>query len=264
MVVRIERPDDQIALVVLDDPARRNAMTEAMADRFAEAMGTLGTDPRLRAVVVTGAPPAFSAGGDLDMLAEHAHRARDEDLDTVPAMRRFYDRFLSVRAVPVPVIAAVNGPAIGAGLCVALACDLRIAATDARLGLPFARLGLYPGMGATWLLPRAVGAMRAAHLLYTGATIDGDEAARIGLCLRSVPGATVVEEALQTARSIAESSPMVVRQLKARLAEAASAPELSTILEVEAATQAISYRSEDLAEGLAAADARRRPVFPGR
>jgi enoyl-CoA hydratase len=263
MLVRIERPEQAIAVVVLDDPARRNAMTEEMADQFAEAMGRLATDRELRAVVVTGAPPAFSAGGDLKMLAEHARSAREEDLDTEPLMRRFYTRFLSVRDVPVPVIAGINGAAIGAGLCVALACDLRVAAEDAPIGLPFSRLGLYPGMGATWLLPRAVGTGQAARLLYTGATIDGREAVRIGLCVRSVPSDGVRDAAVDLARDIAAASPLVVRQLKARLEQAATA-DLERTLDVEAAAQAESYLSDDLVEGLTAADERRAPRFTGR
>lgn len=262
MPVRIER-QDTIAVIVLDDPDRRNAMTEALAAEFAAGIGELSVDPTVRAVVVTGAPPAFSAGGDLDMLEAHARGARENDLDTVTLMRRFYDDFLSVRGLPVPVVAAINGHAIGAGLCVALACDLRVVASDAKLGLPFGRLGLYPGMGATWMLPRAIGTMHAARLLYTGESIDGVEATTLGLCLRHLPAADVLDDALTLADAISQASPLVVRQLKARLADAATAT-LEATLEAEARAQAVGYRSDDLREGLAAARERRQPTFEGR
>ena len=151
--VKVEHPSDGVALVTMDDPERRNAMTEQMGRDLATALGELGDDPALRCVVLTGTPPAFSAGGDLAMLEDLGRRAREDGFDATATMRAFYDRFLAVRDVPVPVVAAINGHAVGAGLCVALACDLRIVAADARVGLNFARIGLHPGMGGSWLLP---------------------------------------------------------------------------------------------------------------
>jgi hypothetical protein len=156
VTVRVDRHDDGITVLTLDDPERRNAMTEEMGDALTAATAELAGDDDLRVVVLTGAPPAFSAGGDLAMLEELARRTRDEGFDATETMQAFYRRFLTVRDLPVPVIAAINGHAVGAGLCVALACDLRIVASDAKVGLNFARLGLHPGMGGSWLLPRTV------------------------------------------------------------------------------------------------------------
>lgn len=263
MSVRLERHGTGVALLTLDDPDRRNAMTEAMGDALAARSRELAGDAGLRAVVLTGAPPAFSAGGDLALLESLARRTREEGYDASGFMATFYRRFLAVRDLPVPVIAAINGHAIGAGLCVGLACDLRIVAHDAKLGLNFAKLGLYPGMGGTWLLPRLLGAQRAAEWLYTGAIVTGDRAAAQGLALESLPADQVLPRAMALAEEIASSSPVVVRQLKATLGDVERL-DLDAALGREARTQATSYGTDDLAEGLDAARGRRRPQFPGR
>jgi enoyl-CoA hydratase/carnithine racemase len=245
-----------VATVTLDDAARRNALTEALGDRLREAVAALCADAAVRAVVVTGAGDAFSAGGDLAML---------EHLRTVPFaaakahMLAFYARYLSLLDLPVPTIAAVRGPAIGAGLCVACACDLVVVAADSKLAFNFTSLGLHPGMGATLLVPRKVGAQRAAELLFTGRRFDGLEAARIGLAVDAVDADDVLPRARALAAQIARQGPLAVRDLKRNLAVDRVA--LGEALEREAAAQAASYGSADLAEGLAAARERRAPRF---
>lgn len=263
MTVRLDRRDHGIAVLTLDDPDRRNAMTPQMGTSLTERCHELADDPDLRVVVLTGSPPAFSAGGDLSMLEDHARRTRDEGFDATQEMRAFYARFLGLRDLPVPVIAAINGHAIGAGLCVALACDLRVLADDARVGLNFARLGLHPGMGGSWLLPRVLGDQRAAAWLYTGQLVDGATAARQGLALEAAPTEEVLPRALALAEDIAAASPVVIRQLRRTLAEVEHS-DLATALDREAACQAANYATEDLAEGLGAARDRREPVFRGR
>ena len=129
-------------------------------------------------------------------------------------MASFYRLFLSLRDLPCPTIAAIQGAAVGAGLCVALGCDFRYVAGDAQLGLNFARLGVHPGMAATWTLPRLIGPAQAAELLYTGRLIDGAEAHRIGLANRVLPAAEVLPAALATAREIAANAPIAVRAIK--------------------------------------------------
>ncbi|MFT5223573.1 MAG: enoyl-CoA hydratase [Glaciecola sp.] len=258
----VDRDDRAAGVVVLtfNDPDRRNAMTEAMGDAIAAAFADLDGDQDVRAVVLTGAPPAFSAGGDLDMLQELGRRARDEDFDASPFMREFYERFLSVRRCPVPVIAAINGHAVGAGLCVALACDLRIVANEAKVGLNFARLGLHPGMGGSWLLPRAVGVQRGAEMLYTGRLVSGADFARWGAALEAVPADEVLAAALELAGQIAASSPEVVRQLRVSLA-ASPTSSLEDQLAAEADAQAVNYASPQFTEGLAAVRERRSAQF---
>lgn len=261
-LIRVEHPEPGVAVVVLDDPDRRNAMTIDMGEALVETTTALAEDEQLRAVVLTGEPPAFSAGGDLAMLEDYGRRTREEGFDATEPMRAFYSRFLAVRDLPVPVVAAVNGHAVGAGLCVALACDLRLVADEAKVGLNFSRLGLHPGMGGSWLLPQALGTQRAAELLYTGRLVTGREAAGWGLALESLPADEVLPRALTLASEIAEAAPQVVRQLKETLTEPAQT--LDEALGREARCQAVNYGSDDLVEGLAAGRERRAPTFRGR
>ncbi len=262
----VER-DGGVATVTFNLPDRLNAMTEAMGVAISEEMGRLAGDDDVSAVVLTGAGRAFSAGGDLDMLdrmgdagrADPGGPTRDENRSF---MGRFYRLYLTVRDLPQPSIAAVNGHAIGAGCCVALACDIRIAADEAKLGLNFARLGIHPGMAATWTLPRLVGPAHAAELLYTGKLVDGTEAARIGMVNRSLPRDEVLPEAQSVARAIAESSPLAVRGTKRSLAESHTSS-LSDQLDREAHEQALCYETRDLAEGLTAVREKRAPAFRG-
>lgn len=262
-LVDIDRHDRGVVVVTLTDPDRRNAMTAMMGDALRDAFVGLADDEDLRCAVLTGAGSAFSAGGDLDMLAEHARRAREEDFDAAGDMRAFYERFLAVRGLPVPVVAAVNGHAIGAGACVALACDLVVVAEEAKVGLSFARIGIHPGMGGSWLLPRAVGRQRAAELLYTGRLATGVEASDYGLALDALPAEDVLDRGLELADEIATSAPQVVRQLKQSLVDTWSRS-LDEQLEAEAAYQADNYATDDVTEGIAAVREGREPEFTGQ
>jgi len=260
-----------IALLTLNDPARLNAMTEDMGRGLAAAVAELRGDDSLRAVVLRGAGRAFSAGGDLEMLARMGEAGRSESgaaqrkirADHRAAMSRFYRLFLCIRELPQPCIAALNGHAIGAGCCVALACDLRIAAQEAKLGLNFARLGIHPGMGATWILPRLIGPARAAELLYTGRLVSGAEAEHMGLVSRALPQSDVLDSALALAEEVAASAPLAVRGVKRSLAASEQAS-LDEQLDAEAQEQSLCYESADLAEGLRAIREKRAPNFNGR
>jgi enoyl-CoA hydratase len=178
-------------------------------------------------------------------------------------MASFYRLFLSVRELPCPTLAAINGAAVGAGLCVALGCDLRYVASDAQIGLNFARLGVHPGMAATWTLPRLVGPAQAAELLYSGRLIDGSEAHRIGLANRVLPAGEVLAAAQATAREIAANAPLAVRAIKRALARSDEAP-IEDQLQFEATEQARTFETSDAREGIAAIRARRSPCFEGR
>lgn len=254
--------DGAVAILSFNDPERRNAMSQAMGEAFAERMAELGRDRDLRALVLTGAGRAFSAGGDLGMIEGRADQAGSGRGAVRDGMRRFYGLFLSLRELPFPSVAAINGAAVGAGLCVALACDLRIAAADAHLGLNFARLGLHPGMGATWTLPRLVGPERAAELLYTGRALRGEEAAAIGLVSRALPAEQVLPAARALASEIAASAPLAVRGVKRALARSLDVG-LEDQLWFEASEQADCFSSQDVREGLAAVRERRPPRFRG-
>ena len=264
-LVQLADQDAGVVLLTLSDPDRRNAMTAQMGADLAAALAELdgrgGADGGVRAVVLTGAGPAFSGGGDLALLADKAARAKAGE-DQAASMREFYEVFLSVVRAPFPVLAAVNGHAIGAGACVAIACDLAVVAADAKIGFNFVRLGIHPGMGGSWTLPRLVGPQRAAELLYTGRLFTGADAAGYGLALEAVPTEEVVPRTLDLATAIARSAPQPVRQLKRSLAEA-SRRTLDEQLDAEAAAQAANYRTTDVDEGLLAARERRAPRFAG-
>jgi enoyl-CoA hydratase/carnithine racemase len=249
-----------VAELVLDRPATRNAMTEPMGQDIRAAVDSLRAREDLRVVIVRGAGGVFSAGGDLSFIEEcaaagaFANRCRMED---------FYRLFLSVRALRVPTIAAVGGPAIGAGACFALACDLRVAAADARFGFTFVKLGLHPGMGATYFLPRVVGPAAAADLLLTGRTVDAQEAARLGLVSRVVPPDRLLDEARALAAEIAAGAPIATAQTALTLRGSLERT-LDEALAREAHAQSIDYGTADVAEGVAAIRERRPPRFRGR
>jgi enoyl-CoA hydratase/carnithine racemase len=175
-------------------------------------------------------------------------------------MREFYSRFLSLRSVPVPVIAAINGPAIGAGFAVSLACDFRIVASEAKVGLTFATLGLHPGMGSTHFLPNLIGHEKAAKLLLTGEIISGAEAAHLGIALKAEPADNVLPSAMELARRIAAASPVAVRGTTRSLRMRQDV-NLDQALQREADSQAHCYGLGDLIEGLEAVKAKRPPVF---
>lgn len=181
------RIENEIGIITLCDPARLNALTVNMGENFKAAVAEFtvaAKEQRIRAVVVTGEGEAFSAGGDLNWLMERHHTSPFKN-STI--MVDFYNRFLCIREVGVPTIAAINGAAIGAGMCMTLACDMRIASSTAKLGFTFAKLGIHPGMGSSLLLPRLVSQETASYLLLSGAIISGEEAKQRGLVLEAVP-----------------------------------------------------------------------------
>ncbi|MBL8603113.1 MAG: enoyl-CoA hydratase/isomerase family protein [Myxococcales bacterium] len=251
--------EEGVATVLLSDLRRKNAMSPALGDALRDAVERLRGDLRVRAVVLSGEGDAFSAGGDLKMLEALREESREGSRDF---MLGFYARYLSVLALEVPVVAAVQGAAIGAGLCVAMACDLLVVDEDAKLALNFVQLGLHPGMGATLLTPHRVGAQRAAELLLTGRRFNGREAVEMGMALEATPSGNALLRAEALARQMAAQAPLAVRALVRALRVDRHA--LQRALEYEAMAQSESYASHDLGEGLAAAAARRAPAFVGR
>jgi len=258
--LRVERPGDGVVLLTLDQPDQRNAMSASMTASWQQAMAELAADRDVRAVVVTGAGSAFCSGGDTSWIAGEPDATVD---DLRERMLSFYRAWLAVLRLEVPTIAAVNGPAIGAGLCLALACDLRYAATGARLGAPFVRLGMHPGMGATWLLPDVVGPSAARDLLLTGRTVDADEALRLGLVSRVIEQEGFLDEVLVTAASVARTAPVASR-LTTRALRTGGAADLEAALQWEALAQPVTLATADLHEGIRAARERREPRFTGR
>ena len=257
--LRVERPDNGVVVVTLDLPQRRNMMSAAMTESWARAMAALRDDRSVRVVVVTGAGRVFCSGGDLSWIGSEPDAAVD---DLRARMLPFYRSWLSVRDLDVPTIAAVNGAAVGAGLALALACDLRYADEDARLSMPFTALGMHPGMASTWLVPEVAGLAVARELLLTGRVVSGAEAASLGLVNRAVPTGTVLEEALSVGRVVASAAPVATRLTKRALAGGGHAS-LAAALEWEALAQPVTLAGSDLQEGLAAQREKRAPRFTG-
>ncbi|WP_165609153.1 enoyl-CoA hydratase/isomerase family protein [Mycolicibacterium peregrinum] len=210
----IEYVSPGVVVLTLNVHERRNAMTAELSEAWAQAMAALRSDRTLRAAIVTGAGTAFCAGGDLDWL-ESTVRSHGSMSALRSTMSNFYQMWLSIRELPVPSIAAVNGPAIGAGLCLALACDLRYAAPGAKFSAPFTSLGVHPGMAATALLPEAVGMPRAREMFFTGRVIAAEEAVQWGLAASVVDD--VVAHAIEVAGAIAATDAMAVELTKAAL-----------------------------------------------
>ncbi|MDI6911297.1 enoyl-CoA hydratase-related protein [Nocardioides sp.] len=258
--LRLERPAEGVAVLTLDNPDQRNAMSDAMTASWVAAVDALAADPSVRVVVVTGSGSAFCSGGNTSWIASEPDATVDQ-LRT--RMVAFYRAWLSIRRLEVPTIAAVNGPAIGAGLCLALACDLRYAAAGARLGAPFVKLGMHAGMAGTYLLPNVVGEAHARDLLLTGRVVDADEGLRLGLVSRVIEPDSFLDEVLSTAEGIAATAPIASRLTKLALVDGGHA-DFESCLQWEAMAQPITLATADLQEGIRAAREKRAPVFTGR
>lgn len=246
----------KVAVLTLSNPGKMNALTAAMGDQLGEVTKALDFK-QVGAVVVTGEGNAFSAGGDFGFLTD---RSNDTGSRNTLIMRQFYRRFLSIRDLPVPVLACINGPAIGAGLCFALGADIRIASKSAKLGVTFVGLGLHPGMGCTYTLPRLVGPQIAARLLLTGDVVSGEEAAKLGLVLEAVEDAEALPRTIALADRIAAQAPVAVRGC-VRSLRMAHDEGFDKALHREADAQSYCYSGPDFKEGLQAVSTKRKPVW---
>jgi enoyl-CoA hydratase len=258
--LRVERRPSGVAVLTFALPERRNAMTDELTAAWTAAIADLKADSDVRAVVVTGEGTAFCSGGDLSWIGESNELTVAKIRDR---MLPFYRAWLAIRDLEVPTIAAINGHAIGAGLCVALACDLRYAAAGASMSVPFTTMAMHSGMAATYLLPATVGVANARELLFTGRRVDAAEALRIGLVNAVIEGQGVLDHAIEIAEQIAANGPIAVRLTVAALRNG-TPRSLDDALMYEALAQPITFASEDLVEGLAAVKERRRPDFKGQ
>ena len=248
-----------VSRIVLSRPDKQNAMTAEMGRLVSEAVQTLNASREPRVVLVVGEGRAFCAGGDFSLIEENSKKTPEQNRRD---MIGFYSSFLSITRLAVPSVAVLQGAAVGAGLCLAMACDLRVAASEAKLGANFVRVGLHPGMGCSVLLPRLVGPAKAAELILTGKLITGEEAAQIGLVNLAVPRAALEEQVAAIVNAITSAAPVAVTQAK----ETLTAPLLAALdagLEREAACQALDFATTDLKEAVRAFRESRSPVFRG-
>jgi 2-(1,2-epoxy-1,2-dihydrophenyl)acetyl-CoA isomerase len=251
---------DRVATLTLDRPAAKNALGRPEWHALAEAVDRAAADDDVRVVVLTGAGGAFSAGGDVKTMPER--------LALDPATRRQQlledGRVIrALRELPKPVIARIDGACVGAGLSLALACDLRVASSRSTFGATFHRIGLTGDFGLLHLLPRTIGPARAAELLLLAEVIDAARAESLSLVHRVVDAATLDAEVASIAQRLADGPPIAQALTKAGLARAYES-ELQSALEWEAAAQAIASRTDDAKEGLAALLEKRKAVFVGR
>ncbi|PZF80548.1 enoyl-CoA hydratase/isomerase family protein [Jiangella anatolica] len=257
--VTINRLDDAVGVteLILDRPEAHNALSTDHARQLVEAVRSVADDPAVRAVVLSSsAPRSFCVGADLK-------ERNSIDDDGLRAQRLvFRAMFTGLVSLPVPVVAAVHGYALGGGLELALCCDLVVADETAVLGLPEVSVGVIPGGGGTQLLTRRLGWSRAADLIFTARRVDAAEAYRLGLADRLVPAGTARKAAVELASSIAAHSPVGVRNAKRAMRQGFDAP-LAAGLDIEDAAWRATAFSRDRTEGVAAFNEKRRPDWPG-
>ncbi|MGH7350110.1 MAG: enoyl-CoA hydratase/isomerase family protein [Candidatus Rokuibacteriota bacterium] len=256
--IRVDRSDG-VATITLDRPEARNAIDLVMRRELLAGLDELEADATTNVLILTGAGGHFSAGGDVKTMAAKRHTAA-EGRARVESLNRFIIRLFEY---PKPTIAMVDGFAVGAGCNVALACDMVIASDRARFGEVFARIGLVPDGGGTWLLPRLVGLAKAKELVFSADIIDAAEALRIGLVNRMVPAAELSAATRVLAARIAAGPPGALGLAKALLNRSATV-DLATALSFEAYAQAQTITSDDHAEGVRAFLEKRPPKFTGQ
>lgn len=262
-LISSERRGD-IVVWTLNRPDRLNALPDlADGEAFAAACEAVNADAGVRCVVMTGAGRAFSAGGDLKAMKDRRDLFAGSGADIRERYRRVVHRIVrSLYGLEVPLIAAVNGPAMGLGCDIAGLADIRIASDRASFGVPFLKLGIIPGDGGAWLLPRNVGYVRAAEMLFTGRAVDAATAEAWGLVNRVVDHDVLMDAAMATATEVAAQPPRALRMAKALLRQGRDAS-FDQILEMSAAMQALAHLTDDHIEGVAAVLEKRPGRFTG-
>ncbi|HXK23935.1 MAG TPA: enoyl-CoA hydratase-related protein [Myxococcota bacterium] len=252
--------EGRVAVVTLHRPDARNALTLGMKDALRALLPALADDREVGCVLLTGAGGAFCAGGDTKVMAQGPPTEREP---RVAMLRREHEIPAALHRLPKPTLAALPGPAAGAGFALALACDLRVLAESAFVTTAYARLGLSGDYGASWFLTRLVGTAKARELLFTAARVDANECLRLGIANRVVPDASLASDAEALARQIAAGPPIALRYMKQNLNLALVAP-LEACLDEEAERMVAGAFTEDYVEAVKAFGEKRAPRFRGR
>jgi len=253
-----------VRTLTLNRPTALNSFTGVMHDELAAALDSAAADAQVRCVVLTGAGRAFSAGGDLKAMNERRDLFAGSGAEIRERYRRVVHRIVrSLYGLEVPLIAAVNGPAMGLGCDIAGLADIRIASEAATFGVPFLKLGIVPGDGGAWLMPRNIGYARAAEMLFTARVLDAQTAMEWGLVSRVVAPERLMNEAMAIAGEVASRAPQALRMTKALLRQGRDAT-FDQILEMTASMQALAHLTDDHLEGVTAALEKRPADFIGR
>ena len=249
-----------VQTITLNRPDRLNAFIGHMRRDLAEALEHAGSDRSVRVVVITGAGRAFCAGGDIAFMAELMQRRNAEEFSRILGAGRRV--ILAIRQMTKPVIAAINGPASGAGCNLALACDLRIASTDATFSQSFAKVGLHPDWGGTYFLPRLVTPNKACEMFFLGESIDAEEAMRLGIVNQVVAPEDLESATLELAQRLRAAPPIALAAAK-HAVYMSQAAELEEMLRYETEAQLRCFESDDGHEGVMAFLEKREPKFTG-
>jgi len=258
--VLLESRDEAIITLSMNRPEKLNALDGHLSTALNEALARIAADRTVRVVVLTGAGRAFCAGGDLALIGKG--RASGDDTEIAPILRSGMQAVLKMRTMPQPIIAAVNGPAAGAGMNLALAADIRIAAEDAAFGQNFAKVGLFPDYGGTYFLPQLIGPAKAAELFYTGEMFDAKTALQLGIVNHVFPVDRFPVEVKNIAEKIAAGPHMAIQAVKQEIF-ARDRQALTEALDKEVQHQLKCFHSHDCLEGIRAFLEKRPPNFRG-
>lgn len=250
---------DHIVILTLNQPETLNALNFKMAEEFKQIVDQLQYDREARVLIVAGQGRSFCSGGDIKTTFKMYNDPPAQAQQTVVD---FYKAFLSLKSLSIPTIAVVKGYTIGAGLCLAMACDMRIASADTKLSMSFIKLGMNPGMGGTYFLPRLIGTAKAIEICLTGETIAAQEAYQMGLLNHVVDPEQLTEFALDLAGRIAKNPPVPASLIKKAIYQGLN-KDLEEVLTFEALAQVTCASTEDMKEGVAAIIEKRTPFFKG-
>lgn len=253
---------DRVATITFDQPEVMNPMTAEMVSDTIDALDRASRDGDVAVLIITGAGRAFSAGGDVRRLGDTTGEP-PTPFERRAWLRRTQRLILAIRAVEKPVLAAVNGVAAGGGCDIALACDIRFMAEGARIGEVFAKIGLFPGTGGTWLLPKAVGVEKALELIWTGDLIDARQAHELGLVGHVVAPDQLMSEVRALAARLADGPPLAISLAKAAVYRGLD-QDLAAAMDYASTAEAITLSSADHVEGIRAFREKRPPRFEGR